>query len=714
MLFRSTTDGGLTWNVINDTDIPRLLNSSAFTYIKSFDSGVVYVYGVKNSNGEPTIWKSLDSGVTFTEQGVDTELGIVKALNDTTLYTTTSVNGGVLKVSVDSGATFSLTTMPASNGAHFISATEGYTTTNGDVYFSDDLGATSSIVTSPVLPAGTWYSTELHMVDEVSGCTDSFAYNYNSLATDEDGSCLFAAKLTDTANPANVIVADDSISDPFLYLGKTVKLVGDDYTCYTVSYSPTNVGVVGVDINLDFIDAATCELSFPIPGPYDVNAYNHDTNATVSDGSELYAYRLTDTRGVEGWKITNTDDFSLYVGLAVKVTEYPDICWTVTYETDLTNDILEVLTHSDDYVDGATCELTLPTGYLLTDVAGNAPTIVTATDLSANVGQVVKVNGARICYLVALHPNMIGAIPVNVYSSFADGATCLLTLEVTNDFECADDEEEEVIEVVEAASVPHPIKLNSYYQSKYRLDQIVREFIIERGEQTEHNYARFLQLSINGLRELNMDISGSAKMVVLEIKDDMTVDLPSDFINYVKIGVCGSNGEIMSLGHNPNLCKARYADDCGNITHKQGTVANNGIPVYIDNINSHYRNGEVVGRFFGEGGGYNSNGEYVLDKERGVLQLSSVMATEIVLEYVADISKMDGSFTIHPYIIETVKAYIAWSSIRRKLGVPLQEKELARRDYYNERRLAGLRFSSFTMDEAKATIRKAFKLAPKM
>ena len=170
----------------------------------------------------------------------------------------------------------------------------------------------------------------------------------------------------------------------------------------------------------------------------------------------------------------------------------------------------------------------------------------------------------------------------------------------------------------------------------------------------------------------------------------------------------------MSLGHNPDLCKPRYADECGNITHKPSTVGYQGNGVYIDNIASHYRNGEIVGRFYGEGGGYNANGQYVLDKERGVLQLSSVLAEEIVLEYVADVTKIDGNFVVHPYIIETVKAYMAWASIRRKRGESAQEKELARRDYYNERRVAGLRFNSFTMEEAKATIRKAFKLSPKL
>jgi len=712
---RKTTDGGLTWNVVNNTDIPRLVNSNAFMYIKSFASGVVYIYGIKNSNSERAIWKSSDSGVTFAEQGFDNELSTVKALNETTLYATTSNGfGGFLKVSTDSGVTFNPTTMPAVNGAYFISATEGYTSINGNIYSSTDLGASSSLVTSPTLPAGTWFSTEIHMVDEVSGCTNPNAYNHNSLATFDDGSCDLAFKLTDTQGVASDIIVQPSLGgpDPLVYLGQAIKVNGDDSTCYIVSYSPTNAGAVALTtIDVDFVDAATCELTIPQVGPADPNAYNYD-GSTVSDGSELYAYRLVDSRGIENDIVTDTD-FSIYIGQTVKLNApYEETCYEVAYETDITGITLIPVVLDSNFVDSPTCELTLSTGYLLTDVAGNAPTIVTGTNLSSYVGQVVKVNGARICYLVAVNPDLVGAIPVNVYSDFADGATCLLTLEAVSDFECPEDEVEE--EVAEPAPIPKPVSLNSYYQSRYKLDQIVREYIIERGEDTEHSYPRLLQLAVNGLRELNMDISGSNKMVVLSIKDDMTVDLPSDFINYTRIAICGSHGELMSLGHNPNLCKPRYADDCGNITHKQSTVGNHNIPVYIDNIASHYRNGEMVGRFYGEGGGYNANGQYVLDKERGVIQLSSVSAEEIVLEYIADITKIDGSFRVHPYIIETLKAYMAWSSIRRKRAESAQEKELARRDYYNERRIASVRFNSFTMEEAKATIRKAFKLSPKL
>lgn len=63
---------------------------------------------------------------------------------------------------------------------------------------------------------------------------------------------------------------------------------------------------------------------------------------------------------------------------------------------------------------------------------------------------------------------------------------------------------------------------------------------------------------------------------------------------------------------------------------------------------------------------------------------------------------------------EALKAYVYWKYIQRKRGVPFGEKQLAKRDYYNEKRLANARLKSFTKDEAIQSSRKAYKQSPKI
>lgn len=59
-------------------------------------------------------------------------------------------------------------------------------------------------------------------------------------------------------------------------------------------------------------------------------------------------------------------------------------------------------------------------------------------------------------------------------------------------------------------------------------------------------------------------------------------------------------------------------------------------------------------------------------------------------------------------------AFIYWRSIQRKRGIQQFEKESARREYYNEKRLAVARLNKFTKEEALQTTRKAFKQSPKL
>ncbi len=260
------------------------------------------------------------------------------------------------------------------------------------------------------------------------------------------------------------------------------------------------------------------------------------------------------------------------------------------------------------------------------------------------------------------------------------------------------------------------------------LDQVVREYIIEKNDDTQHNYARLLQLSIHGLRELTMDVSGSPKIIGLTIKDDLTVDLPKDYIKYIKIGVCGPGGEVSAMGLNNNMCLPRSSDECGNPkiaiqTPKNSSVVSQsdinfgfvGANQFSEGLSDNFRNGELVGRIFGIGGGQNAIGQYRIDTERNKIQFGGGLAsTHIVMEYLADVSAVDGNYMIHPYLVECLKCYIAWASIRRINSVNGGDKEMARRDYYNERRIAGERFSNFTIEEAMSMTRKAFKLAPKM
>jgi len=231
----------------------------------------------------------------------------------------------------------------------------------------------------------------------------------------------------------------------------------------------------------------------------------------------------------------------------------------------------------------------------------------------------------------------------------------------------------------------------------YTLSEIVNESLIEMGYTQSNRYAQFYQFAVSGLREFNMDMGAVPKVASLTINSNDTVDLPNDYVNYSRVAICGKDGFLHSLGQNNNLCLNRNYDDCGNpVSH---TSVSEIVPIwngwYWDN---NIRNGEVMGRFFGIGGGNNANGYYRFDLEHGQILLSGTPALtdSIILEYIADINAVDDDYLVHPFIVDTLKNWIYWKSIARDRNRSANEKEMAMIDYQRSERISRIRFNSRT------------------
>ena len=68
---------------------------------------------------------------------------------------------------------------------------------------------------------------------------------------------------------------------------------------------------------------------------------------------------------------------------------------------------------------------------------------------------------------------------------------------------------------------------------------------------------------------------------------------------------------------------------------------------------------------------------------------------------------------VHKFCEEALRCYMYYKYIQRKRGIPANEKQMAKRAFYNEKRLARARMMSFNKEAALQTSRKAFKQSPK-
>lgn len=250
----------------------------------------------------------------------------------------------------------------------------------------------------------------------------------------------------------------------------------------------------------------------------------------------------------------------------------------------------------------------------------------------------------------------------------------------------------------------------------HTLDSIVRETMIDMGETNENRYAKMYNYAVGGLRELRMDVSGQPTSVLLDVSETDSVALPIDFVSLIRVAICDSNGNLQALGMNNEICLPRATNDCGTPIQCEDTaISSFGVNfVGIDGYTGNYRNGECMGRMFGIGGGNNVYGSFRIDWERGTLNFGHLIrgASCVVLEYISDMSTVNGNYQVHPFIIESIKAWIRWKNIEWK-GQNVSADMNAERKYYLAEKQAKRRFNQHSIQDWLQALRIGNKASPK-
>jgi len=263
----------------------------------------------------------------------------------------------------------------------------------------------------------------------------------------------------------------------------------------------------------------------------------------------------------------------------------------------------------------------------------------------------------------------------------------------------------------------------------YLLNQICDEYLQEQGL-PDNAWNRAYTLGTSCLRELGMDISTIPKYVELPInQEDLTTDLPSDFMTYISVNVTGQDGQLYGLGKNLSLNLKKYYNDCGvpqqrpvglqTVGTLWGQISN---PTYLAN---HWRNGENFGAYFNIGG-HNNVGGYLIDYATNQIKLTPVKRQpsgetsdgtqaykSIILVYIADLDSQDNDYMVHPYLVEAVKNWIYWKWIQRDRNMGLGEKQVAEQSYWKARRKAVHRYSQGTAQEWLDSMRKGNSGTPR-
>ncbi len=238
------------------------------------------------------------------------------------------------------------------------------------------------------------------------------------------------------------------------------------------------------------------------------------------------------------------------------------------------------------------------------------------------------------------------------------------------------------------------------HQAWVPIDEAINAYIDE-SEQSVHKFFKLWQLSFRLMTDLGLDFFYQIKSVKLPINPNFTVDLPSDYLNYSKIGVLNDVGEIIPLKYNDKLTSyAEFLPD--RIEKTQDDTLFNfyqfNTPIWYN-----FWTGNSFSTLYGMPSGAPFVGNFKIDNNAGVILLNETFQYDyLMVEYIAE-PQQGQQYYIPIQFKEAMIAGLAWLDIR---SIPssrrgnLGDKRDRRHEFYNQRRLAWSRYRPLHLEEA--------------
>jgi len=227
------------------------------------------------------------------------------------------------------------------------------------------------------------------------------------------------------------------------------------------------------------------------------------------------------------------------------------------------------------------------------------------------------------------------------------------------------------------------------------------------------------------LQEMSFDTFKSTKVLEQELPANLSMPLPQDYINYVKIVTVDSRGiehivyptnKSSKPNHISQGADGSYSyDDNGNLLlDETNSVADtnysNNIPAENSNNDYTYDDGIEFGAL-GQRYGINPelsniNGNFIIDDQRGVIKFSSNLVNQtVILKYISDSLGTEEEMQVHKFAEEAMYKQIAYAILSMRFNTPEYIVNRFRRDARAAKRNAKLRLSNIKLEEITQVLR---------
>ena len=258
------------------------------------------------------------------------------------------------------------------------------------------------------------------------------------------------------------------------------------------------------------------------------------------------------------------------------------------------------------------------------------------------------------------------------------------------------------------------------------LDNIISAFMVAYvGEGKIISKVSRTDVQFHGMRaiqELSYDVFRSIKSQEIEIPASLTMVLPQDYVNYVKLVRVDSNGiervlyptgktsnpfaieqnadgvyqlTDAPLNDNNFLLKEQDPsntwDNYKSQTPRLDIYADDSTDLEIDNR----------GRRYGLDPQHSqSNGSFYIDYQRGFIHFSSALSGQTVtLKYISDGLGTDAEMVVHKFAEEAVYKWITYGILSSRTNIPEYIVQRFKKERFAETRKAKIRLSNIKIEE---------------
>ena len=275
------------------------------------------------------------------------------------------------------------------------------------------------------------------------------------------------------------------------------------------------------------------------------------------------------------------------------------------------------------------------------------------------------------------------------------------------------------------------------------LEDIINNFIVAYiGEGKIINKVRRSDIQFHArraLQELSFDVFKSTKSQEIELSSSLTMVLPQDYVNYVKLMWVDSNGieRIIYPTHktsNPfaidqssggfaNNDSGYNLDPSSNFENLKEQTPSDTWDKYksasasSDNSNTTSDDQDTDLYDYNEGQRYGIdpqhsqvNGSFYIDESRGKIHFSSnVNGKTIILKYISDSLGTDAEMQVHKFAEEAMYKWLAHAILSTRINIPEYLVARFKKERFAEVRKAKLRLSNIKLEEITQILRGKFK-----